>query len=64
MPNDVCDKRAAGRETARAGGEANVSLNMENIFFNGFLMTPMELAEFVDSFKATAFVSTSTPATS
>jgi L-ribulose-5-phosphate 3-epimerase len=27
-----------------------VSLNMENIFFNGFLMTPMEMNAFVDSF--------------
>ena len=27
-----------------------VSLNIENIFFNGYLMTPMEMAAFVDSF--------------
>lgn len=52
VPNDVCAKRAreaVGKMVKRA--ERNgVSLNMENIFFNGFLMTPMEMCDFVDSF--------------
>ena len=29
-----------------------VHLNMENIFFNGFLMSPMEMVDFVDSFDS------------
>ena len=29
-----------------------VYLNIENIFFNGYLMTPMEMNDFVDSFKS------------
>ena len=29
-----------------------VSLNIENIFFNGYLMTPMEMNAFVDSFNS------------
>lgn len=53
-PNDVCDRRA--REAVRAllpqAEKLNVSLNMENIFFNGFLMSPMEMVEFVDSFQS------------
>lgn len=52
VPNDVCHRRA--REAVeKLVGEAerkNVSLNMENIFFNGFLMSPMEMNDFVDSF--------------
>ena len=54
VPNDVCDKRAreAVKQLVPLAEKLNVSLNMENIFFNGFLMTPMELAEFVDSFKS------------
>ncbi len=53
-PNDVCDRRAreaiAGLlpEAERLG----VYLNMENIFFNGFLMSPFEMVEFVDSFQS------------
>jgi len=54
VPNDVCDKRA--RESIKRllplAEKLGVSMNIENIFFNGFLMTPMELAEFVDSFKS------------
>jgi hexulose-6-phosphate isomerase len=54
VPNDVCDKRArdAVKQLVPLAEKLNVSLNMENIFFNGFLMTPMELAEFVDGFKS------------
>ena len=29
-----------------------VSLNIENIFFNGYLMTPAEMNGFVDSFSS------------
>jgi len=52
VPNDVCLARAreaVGRllpDAERLG----VKLNMENIFFNGFLMTPQEMADFVDGF--------------
>jgi hexulose-6-phosphate isomerase len=53
VPNDVCDQRAreAVRRLLPLAEKLGVYLNIENIFFNGFLMTPMELAEFVDSFK-------------
>ncbi|PHQ36782.1 Fe-S cluster assembly protein HesB [Rhodopirellula bahusiensis] len=53
-PNDVCDRRAReaiGKLLPQAE-KLNVKLNMENIFFNGFLMSPMEMAEFVDSFQS------------
>ena len=52
VPNDVCERRAreaVGRLATQAE-KLKVSLNMENIFFNGFLMTPMEMNAFVDSF--------------
>ncbi len=52
VPNDVCDRRAreaVGRLLKQAA-KLKVSLNMENIFFNGYLMTPMEMNAFVDSF--------------
>jgi hexulose-6-phosphate isomerase len=53
-PNNVCDKRA--RESiARLVPQAEklkVHLNMENIFFNGYLMTPGEMNDFVDSFNS------------
>jgi hexulose-6-phosphate isomerase len=52
VPNDVCLARATEAiqgvlPDAKATG---VSLNMENIFANGFLMTPAEMNAFVDSF--------------
>jgi L-ribulose-5-phosphate 3-epimerase len=54
VPNDVCDKRA--REAIAAllptAEKLGVSLNIENIFFNGYLMTPFEMIDFVDSFKS------------
>jgi hexulose-6-phosphate isomerase len=52
VPNDVCDRRAreAVGKLARQAEKLKVSLNMENIFFNGYLMTPMEMNQFVDSF--------------
>lgn len=53
-PNDVCDRRA--REAiARLLPQAEklkVSLNMENIFFNGYLLSPFEMIDFVDSFSS------------
>jgi hexulose-6-phosphate isomerase len=52
VPNDVCDRRAKeaiGRLAPQAE-KLKVSLNMENIFFNGYLMTPMEMNAFVDGF--------------
>ena len=54
VPNDVCDKRAReviGR-MAPLAEKLGVSLNIENIFFNGYLMTPAEMNAFVDGFKS------------
>lgn len=54
VPNDVCDKRAReaiGKLLPNAE-KLKVSLNIENIFFNGYLMTPGEMIDFVDSFKS------------
>src|SRR4026208_683226 len=53
VPNDVCDRRAreaVGRLLPQAE-KLKVFLNIENIFFNGYLMTPMEMNAFVDSFS-------------
>ncbi len=53
-PNDVCLQRATesvGKMVGRAE-QLGVYLNMENIFFNGFLMSPMEMAQFVDGFSS------------
>jgi hexulose-6-phosphate isomerase len=54
VPNDVCDKRA--KEAVKAllptAEKRKVYLNMENIFFNGYLMTPGEMNDFVDSFQS------------
>lgn len=52
VPNDVCDRRAreaVGKLLPKAE-KLGVHLNIENIFFNGYLMTPMELNEFIDRF--------------
>lgn len=52
VPNAVCEARAreaVGRlldDAERLG----VYLNLENIFFNGFLLSPAEMNAFVDSF--------------
>ena len=51
-PNDVCDRRAResiGKLLPQAE-KLKVHLNMENIFFNVFLLSPMEMVDFVDSF--------------
>jgi hexulose-6-phosphate isomerase len=50
----VCDKRAkeAIRKLIPQAEKLKVYLNIENIFFNGYLMTPFEMNDFVDSFKS------------
>ncbi len=54
VPNDVCLRRAraAVEQLLPAAERLGVTLNMENIFFNGFLMTPQEMVDFVDGFKS------------
>ncbi len=53
-PNDVCDARArqAIAKLLPQAEKLKVHLNMENIFFNGFLLSPMEMVDFVDSFSS------------
>jgi hexulose-6-phosphate isomerase len=52
VPIDVCDRRAreAIGKLLPLAEKAGVSLNIENIFFNGYLTTPAEMNAFVDSF--------------
>lgn len=54
VPNDVCDRRAreAVGKLAKQAEKLKVLLNIENIFFSGYLMTPMEMNAFVDSFAS------------
>ena len=54
VPNDVCDRRAreAVAQLVPLAEELGVSLNIENIFFNGYLMTPAEMNAFVDHFAS------------
>ena len=54
VPNDECDKRAkeAIGKLLPTAEKLKVSMNIENIFFNGYLMTPGEMIAFVDSFKS------------
>lgn len=51
VPNDVCDERAKSAigQLVKQAEKTKTYLNMENIFFNGYLMTPMEMNQFVDS---------------
>lgn len=53
-PNDLCDKRAreAVAKLLPKAEKLGVSLNIENIFFNGYLMSPFEMIDFVDSFSS------------
>ncbi len=54
VPNDVCDRRAkegVGKLLPLAE-KLGVSLNIENIFFNGYLLTPEAMNDFVDGFKS------------
>ena len=52
--NDICEQRAkdAIRQLLPTAEKLKVHMNMENIFFNGFLMSPMEMNAFVDSFSS------------
>ncbi len=56
VPNDVCDRRAreAVRRLVPAAEKAGISINIENIFANGYLFSPQEIVEFVDSFGSDA----------
>lgn len=53
-PNDVCDQRAkeAVEKLLPTAEKLGVYMNIENIFFNGYLMTPMEMNSFVDHFSS------------
>ncbi len=53
-PPDVCDRRAkqAIGQLLPQAEKLNVHMNIENIFFNGYLMTPGEMIDFVDSFSS------------
>ena len=52
--NDICDRRAreAVATLLKTAETVKVHLNIENIFFNGYLMTPMEMNAFVDGFSS------------
>jgi hexulose-6-phosphate isomerase len=54
VPNDVCDRRAreAVGKMLPLAEKLGVYLNIENIFFNGYLMTPAEMNAFVDGFSS------------
>ena len=54
VANDICDQRAkeAIGTLLKDAEKLGVCLNMENIFFNGYLMTPMEMNAFVDHFDS------------
>ena len=54
VANDVCDQRAkeAVEKLLPTAEKLGVSMNIENIFFNGYLMTPMEMNAFVDHFSS------------
>jgi L-ribulose-5-phosphate 3-epimerase len=52
VPHDVCEQRAIGamRHLIPEAEKADVYLNVENIFTNGFLHSPQEMNRFVDGF--------------
>ncbi len=52
VPNDVCDSRAreAVARLIPLAEQAGVYLTIENIFANGYLLSPQEMVTFVDSF--------------
>jgi hexulose-6-phosphate isomerase len=54
VPNDVCDRRAreAVAKLLPAAEKLGVFVNIENIFFNGYLLTPGEMIAFCDSFHS------------
>ena len=51
---DVCDRRAreAIARLAPKAEKLGVYLNIENIFFNGYLLSPQDMNAFVDSFHS------------
>lgn len=54
VPLAECDRRAkdaVGKMVPRAE-KLGVYLNIENIFFNGYLLSPRDMIEFVDGFKS------------
>jgi hexulose-6-phosphate isomerase len=54
VPLDVCDKRAkaaVGKLLPRAE-KLGVHMNIENIFFNGYLLSPADMIAFVDGFRS------------
>ncbi|MBM83162.1 MAG: Fe-S cluster assembly protein HesB [Planctomycetaceae bacterium] len=53
-PNDVCDRRAreAVAKLLPKAEKLKVHMNIENIFFNGYLLAPQEMNDFVDSFSS------------
>ena len=54
VPFDVCDRRAreAVAKLLPSAEKLGVNLNIENIFFTGYLMTPADMNTFVDSFHS------------
>jgi len=52
VSNDLCDERAreAVGKLLLDAEKLGVCLNIENIFFNGYLLSPAEMNEFVDHF--------------
>jgi L-ribulose-5-phosphate 3-epimerase len=52
VPNDVCDRRAraAINQLVPLAEQLGLYLNIENIFYNGYLLSPAELNAFVDGF--------------
>lgn len=52
VPTAVCDQRAkaAVRQLIPLAEQAGVHLNIENIFSSGYLFSPQEMIDFVDSF--------------
>lgn len=54
VPFDVCERRAkeALHRLLPEAEKAGVYLNLENIFVNGFLHSPQEMIQFVDSFQS------------
>jgi hexulose-6-phosphate isomerase len=54
VPAAVCDRRAreaVGKLVPRAE-KLGVYLNIENIFFSGYLLSPADMIAFVDGFKS------------
>jgi L-ribulose-5-phosphate 3-epimerase len=52
VPIDICDRRARESigQLVPLAEKRGVFLNIENIWFNGYLTTPAEMSAFVDSF--------------